>query len=74
MSSSPWKITDWNEIIQRINTLAQNPDEGCDPIAPLDEVADPHKWSKGDISAAQSKLLAICNENTFAATPDLWKQ
>jgi hypothetical protein len=75
MSDTPWKITDWNvEIIQPINTLAQSPDQGCDPISPLDEVADPHKWSKADISAAQNKLLAICDENTFGATPDLWKQ
>jgi len=69
-----WKLTDWNDIIQQVNDLAQNPDAGCDPIDPLEEVEAPHRWSKTDIQEVQDKLKEICEDNTFADTPDLWKQ
>ncbi len=72
---SAYKITDWNEdIIQKINELCENPDPGCEPLDPLEEVTDPHRWSVEDIEDAQDKLKEICDENEFEAELKLWKQ
>lgn len=69
-----FKREDWNELIRRINDLAQNPDSGCDPVEPLEEVGPNHKWSKSDIQATRDKLLEICADNEFAAMPAKWTQ
>ena len=60
-------IDGWNGLLERINYLADHPSEGCDPIAPLDLVTAPHKWSETDIAAARSKLVEICSDNVFYA-------
>jgi hypothetical protein len=60
-----WTRDDWNDIIQRINNLSQNPPEGCDSLDPLDEVPENHKWSVGDIVAIRDRLLEICEDNVF---------
>ncbi len=70
----PYKISDWNDIIDRINDLAQNPDPGCDAIDILENVTAPHRWAKSDIRQVHDKLQEICDENTFSDIPDLWKQ
>jgi hypothetical protein len=69
-----WTLQDWNNIIQQVNDLAQNPDPGCDPVSPLESVDPPHKWSKADIQQVQDKLKEICKDNTFSAELRLWAQ
>ena len=69
-----WTLNDWNNIIQQVNDLAQNPEQGCDPVSPLESVDPPHKWSKADIQQVQDKLREICDENQFGDIPDKWKQ
>ena len=55
----------WNQIIQEVNVLAENPDEGCDPLAPLEEVPEDHIWNKTDVNEVHDKLKEICPENQF---------
>lgn len=69
-----FKLSDWNDLIQQVNTLAIDPDTGCDPLDPLDEVTAPHRWSKSDIQSIQDKLIEICEDNTFDTIPDKWMQ
>jgi hypothetical protein len=69
-----WTRADWNDIIQRVNTLAQNPDSGCDPVSTLAEVGPDHIWTKTDIQQVRDKLVEICNENSFTAELRLWAQ
>lgn len=68
-------IDGWNGLLEQINYLAQHPPEGCDPIAPLDLVTAPHKWSTADIQAARDKLMEICSDNVFyAPSTGKWRQ
>lgn len=60
-------IAGWNGLLEQINYLAGHPPEGCDPIAPLELVTAPHKWSTADIAAARAKLEEICSDNVFSA-------
>lgn len=55
----------WNQIIQEVNELATNPDEGCDPLAPLEEVPEDHIWNKTDVNEVHDKLKEICPDNQF---------
>jgi hypothetical protein len=69
-----WTRAKWNDIIERINSLSQNPPEGCEALAPLVEVPEGHKWSVADIVNIRDRLSAICNENIFSAELVKWKQ
>jgi len=69
-----WTRADWNDIIQRINDLAQDPDAGCDPVATLPEVDPEHIWTNTDIQQVRDKLTEICDENLFSAELRLWAQ
>ncbi|GAF90685.1 unnamed protein product, partial [marine sediment metagenome] len=55
----------WNEIIQEVNELAENPNEGCDPLETLEEVEEDYIWNKRDIENVQNKLIEICPSNEF---------
>jgi hypothetical protein len=57
----------WNDLLTRINNLAQNPPAGCKALAALPLATAPHRWSGADITAARSKLSAICSTNVFIA-------
>jgi hypothetical protein len=66
MADKPYTRENWNEdILQEINNLCENPDEGCDPLPPLEKVEEKHIWKKTDVREAQDKLIEICPENTF---------
>jgi hypothetical protein len=69
-----WTRENWNNIIQQVNNLAQNPDPGCAPLAALTEVSPNHIWTKSDITNVRNKLMQICNDNTFIAELRLWTQ
>jgi hypothetical protein len=60
----------WNEIIQEVNNLATNPDEGCDPVGTLEEVEENHIWNKVDVKKVQDKLKEICPDNEFTELLD----
>jgi len=63
----PLTLEGWNGLLERINALATNPPEGCDPVEELPLVTAPHKWSEADITAARDKLVEICSNNTFSS-------
>lgn len=68
-------LDNWNSIIQQVNALAGSPPAGCNAVAPLQQVTDPHLWSKTDIQQVQQTLQNICSSDTFdSPIPDLWKQ
>jgi hypothetical protein len=71
-----WKREDWNEIIQEVNDILQNPpsDTDCEPLPTIDEVGENHRWSKGDIEEVQEALKATCPDIEFDTIPELWKQ
>ena len=62
----------WNEIIQEVNVLAENPDEGCNPVGTLEEVEEDYIWNKKDIKKVQDKLIEICPDNEFTELNGLW--
>ena len=57
----------WNDLLTRINNLAASPPAGCTALAALPLATAPHRWSGADITAARSKLIAICSTNVFNA-------
>ena len=60
----------WNEIIQEVNELAENPDEGCDSLETLEEVEEDYIWNKKDVVEVQDKLMEICPDNEFTELLD----
>lgn len=72
----PFKRSDWNDIIQQVNAVLQNPPTGtdCEPLPALEEVGPLHRWSKDDVQEVQDALKATCPSITFSAIPELWKQ
>jgi molecular chaperone GrpE (heat shock protein) len=65
-TEKPYGSKEWNEeIIQKVNNLCENPDEGCDPLETLEEIEDYHLWKKSDVLDVQNKLIKICPENEF---------
>jgi hypothetical protein len=73
--SRPYTIGDWNSLIQAVNAKLQNPpeDTDCEPIAPIDEVSDPHIWSVGDIEVVRNKLIETCADISFSEPLELWQ-
>jgi hypothetical protein len=72
--SQVWTRDKWNEIIQQINDLSENPPEGYSALPSLEEVPENHKWSVADIEAVRDRLLAICTANIFSAELVKWTQ
>jgi hypothetical protein len=71
-----WTRDNWNNIIQQVNDLAQNPPEGtdCDPLDTLEEVDSEHIWTKGNVEEVRDKLGEICDENIFSEALKYWEQ
>jgi hypothetical protein len=71
-----WTRDDWNNIIQQVNEVLQNPpaDTDCEAQPTLDEVSTGHLWSKDDIREVQDALKETCDDISFDTIPDLWKQ
>ncbi len=72
----PYKISDWNDLIRRVNDILENPpeDENCPAVDPIDEVTAPHIWRKSDIREVQNKLKETCPDIEFEAIDGMWKQ
>lgn len=69
--SGPFKRSDWNAIIDKINALSST----CnDTVTPLDHVDVNHRWSKQDIIDARNKITEHCNNVTFTADLIKWTQ
>ena len=71
---TPYKRVDWNAQIDAVNSVLENPPDGCDPIAPLPHVDPEHRWAKSDIRAMQDAIKETCPEITFNEIDPLWKQ
>ena len=69
----PYKIADWNRLVKAVNEILEDPpeDSECEPVDPLEEVSDPHRWSVKDIKAMQDALIETCPSLEF--TEDLIK-
>lgn len=66
--AGPYTLADWNQLIDKINNILQNPPANtqCTPLPPLQHVTDPHLWSwPDDVKNAQTWLKKICGETTF---------
>ena len=72
--ATPFTRENWNDIIQKVNALAESPDPGCPGLDPLPEVDPDHIWTKDDIQVVRDKLLEICPDNEFTAEKEMWKQ
>ena len=65
-----WTRDDWNDIIRRVNDLA----EECSLGDLLDEVPENHVWSVADITAVRNWLEDNCaNSPPFSAELVKWK-
>ena len=72
MPATVWTRDDWNDLIGRINGLA---DDGCIIAEELEEVFEDHIWSVQDIIDARDKLTEICaNSPTFSTETVKWTQ
>jgi hypothetical protein len=70
----PFSRKMWNEeIIQPINSLCENPPDGCDSLDPLNEAEEHHIWTKKDVQEVHDKLEELCEDNEFEdlETPQL---
>jgi hypothetical protein len=74
--AGPYTRKAWNELIDRVNDLCENPpeDTDCEPIEPLEHVDPEHIWTTGDIDEVRQKLMEICKDNEFEEELDLWRQ
>ncbi len=73
--TKPYKIEDWNLLVTDVNEILQNPPAGtdCEPVAPLDEVTDPHRWAVEDIEDMRNALIETCPDISFETELVLWK-
>ncbi|CAK9072284.1 SPFH domain-containing protein [Durusdinium trenchii] len=62
------------KVHKLVNTLAQNPDSGCEAVGTLPLVTAPHVWSVSDVEAIRAKLTDICADNSFEAPLTIWSQ
>lgn len=62
-STTPFTNEEWNQIIRDINAIVPE----CEGVDPLDEVDPCHRLTITDITAAQDKLVALCDANVFTA-------
>jgi hypothetical protein len=76
-SNDPYRrlgTNSWQELLDQVNNVLQNPPTGCDPIAPVDAPDPEHKWAKADITEVHEQLnLMPGNCFTFQDIPDKWK-
>jgi hypothetical protein len=76
-SNEPYRrlgTNSWQELLDQVNTVLQNPPEGCDPIATIAGPDPDHKWSKADITEVHDRLDTMPGDCfTFQPLPDKWK-
>lgn len=72
--NKPFSFENWNNLIQAVNEILQNPEGTCEPVEPLAEVSDPHLWSEDDITAVRERLMETCPEISFSEPLELWRQ
>lgn len=70
----PYTREQWNDVIRRVNELAENPPSGCSGLSALAEVGTLHRWAKSDIRAVRDKLIEVCGDNVFNEELRLWSQ
>ena len=74
-SGKPFKLDEWNKLIRAVNDILKNPTgAGCEAVAPLDEVTDPHRWAKSDIREVRDALKKTCPDIAFSKELRLWKE
>jgi len=76
-SKTPFKRqgdNSWQAILDLVNEELESPPLGCDPIEPIEDVDECHRWSKSDIQEVYDKLDEMpggCFE--WDDIPDIWK-
>lgn len=64
----------WGELLVKVNEVLEDPDDGCDPIEPIEIPPECHRWSKQDIQDVHDKMNEMPGECfEFQPIPDLWK-
>lgn len=73
--TKPYKIEDWNNLVEAVNETLQNPPEGtdCEAIDELETVEDPHRWAVEDIEDMRDALIETCSGIGFEEELILWK-
>jgi hypothetical protein len=72
----PYGINDWNNLVNAVNGILQDPpegDEACEPIDTIDTVSDPHIWKVSDVQEVRDKLIETCPEISFSEPLEIWK-
>lgn len=62
----------WNELLEDVNEILENPDPGCEPIEPIELVTDPHLWSVEDVEEVRNKLIETCPDISFVEDLVIW--
>ncbi len=72
--NKPYKISDWNNLVEAVNEILGNPpeDTSCEAIGPLPTVVDPHRWSTTDITEMRDILSSTCTEISFSVELKKW--
>lgn len=70
----PFKIDQWNKLIEDVNEKLQNPPGNCDPIDPLDTVEDPYIWLVEDVEKVREKIKQTCPDIEFTKDTVIWKK
>jgi len=77
-TNKPYRRTganSWEELLDKVNDVLENPDDGCDPLDPIETPESPHRWAKSDVREVHDRLNEMpgdCFE--FDEIPDLWKK
>lgn len=69
-----FKRSDWNDLIDSVNSVITNPPSGCTARPPIEHVGPSTIWRKSHVRQLQDAISATCNSIVFDAIPDLWKQ
>jgi len=69
-----FKRSDWNDLIDAVNEVLQNPPDGCNPLPTIAHVGPGTIWRKSHIRQVQDAIKATCDDITFGPVPDLWEQ
>ncbi len=74
--SEPFSVENWNKLIRAVNEKLEDPpegDEACEPIDPIEEVTDPHRWSVDDVQEMRDKMMETCPDISFNEELELWE-
>lgn len=73
----PYSIKNWNDLIEDVNEILENPpyeSVDCPPVDPIELVEDPHIWTVQDVEEMRDKLKETCPDIEFEEELEVWKK